>query len=655
MKKIWESGRIAAIVALFAIMVMFALPYGRDAYASFANNRTINDSSYMAQYGHWDFVTLPDKMKVNAVHVALLNTGKVLIVAGSGNNQTDFDSGTFKTLLYDPVNGKTKLIYTPTDLFCGGHTFLPDGRLIVAGGTQRYEKLAGVPAASDAPKKEDPYVTHAGGIMTLKNENPNTGDRVILKGTVFIGPNGQRYDTNVSIVYHAATKIVGGQGKIQVTASSTTVWVDAEMAGNVAVTAQPAKYAIQGLVGDDIHNVYGQGDVMTLKKQDFQGTGKTYIFDPASETYIPKADLNVKRWYPTLIARANGNPLAVSGLDGNGQILQGQTEEWNIKYDRWVERTDLVQYFPSYPALFQTANPDVMFYSGSNAGYGPATRGRKPAFWDLSTNSLTTVPGMRDPSLLESSGSGWVGPVQNQTIMVAGGGGVGESPLSTGRIDLIKLNAKQPHYTAGPSLPHGTRYPVLVGLPDDTTLIAGGASDYRGKHLSDNRTAVIYHPDTNSLTKAADPLVGRDYHSEALLLPDGRIITLGSNPLFADANDTELGIFEQRIAIYTPAYLYHGRRPAIASVPARAQRGSTINVTTPDAASIVKARLIHPGSSTHVTDVDSRTVALQLTVAKGALRLTLPQSQALVPQGYYMLFLVNNQGVPSIAKWVYVT
>ena len=71
-------------------------------------------------------------------HVALLHTGKVLLVAGSGNNQGDFNAGTFTTSLWDPTTETFQSVATPWDAFCAGHAFLPDGRLLVAGGNTAY-------------------------------------------------------------------------------------------------------------------------------------------------------------------------------------------------------------------------------------------------------------------------------------------------------------------------------------------------------------------------------------------------------------------------------------------------------------------------------------------------------------------------------------
>ena len=89
-----------------------------------------------AACGSWQVDSSPSP--VSAIHVALLHTGKVLLVAGSGANQADFAAGTFKTSTWDPVTNTFSAVSTPWDAFCAGHAFLPDGRLLVAGGTSAY-------------------------------------------------------------------------------------------------------------------------------------------------------------------------------------------------------------------------------------------------------------------------------------------------------------------------------------------------------------------------------------------------------------------------------------------------------------------------------------------------------------------------------------
>jgi hypothetical protein len=455
----------------------------------------------------------------------------------------------------------------------------------------------------------------------------------------------------------AIKTIIDRFNNVTVTASSTTVWVESVVDGEAGVTLSRAQYRLTSLAGADAENIYGLNESMTLAKQDFQGRREAYEFNPLTEQYERVGDMQEQRWYPTLIALTDGTVAAVSGLDGAGQVVPGVTEIYDPATREWSTRPELEQYFPTYPSIFTTAEDDLLFYTGSNAGYGPADKGRDPGFWDLQTNAFTPVPGLRDPDLMETSGSTWAGPVQNQRLMVVGGGAVGDSPLSTARIDIIDLTADEPTFTPGPSLKAGTRYPILVQLPDDTTLITGGSGGYRGRGKSHLYHAYLYHPETNSLTDVASPTVGRDYHSEGLLLPDGRVIVLGSNPLFTDEADTIVAPFEQRIEIYTPAYLYQpgATRPQILGGPTTAALGETLTFQTSDPERIASARLIHPGVSTHVTDVDQRSVALDIIRRDGSIEFTVPGNPGIMLPGPYMLFLVSDAGVPSVASWVHIT
>ncbi|MQS12375.1 DUF1929 domain-containing protein [Streptomyces kaniharaensis] len=612
------------------------LGFATDQYHQYVINR----AEYKAEYGHWQTLTLPADFRVNAVHASLLRTGKVLIVAGSGNDEKHFNAGTFKSLLWDPAGNTYKLIPTPDDMFCGGHTSLPDGRLLVAGGTQRYEKLDGA-------------VKKAAGTMRVRNESPDRA-RTFPKGTVFVASNGREYATTAPVTVPAAVK-TGSGSRTVVTASEQHVFVEAVGEGGDYVTDGRAQYRIKGLTSVDAHNLYGMSDKMTLEKQEYQGIRSAFEFNPDTELYEQVTDMAHARWYPTLTGLGDGRVVTVSGLDDTGQILNGNDNEiYDPKNKTWAKAPD--RYFPTYPSIFLTTS-GKLFYSGSNAGYGPADKGREPGLWDLADNTFQPVPGLRDPALTETSSSVLLPPAQAQKVMVLGGGGVGESPLSTARTDIADLSAAKPAFTPGPDLPAGgTRYLNSVILPDDTVFTTGGSSGYRGKSGSDLLKAQVYHPDTNAFTTAAEPAVGRNYHSEALLLPDGRVAVLGSNPLFADEANTTPGGFEQRIEIYTPAYLFHGDRPQLTAVPEGAKLGSTVRVGAARPEAVATAKLIRPSSVTHVTDVDQRSVALDITgrTADGV-SLTLPDNPNLLPPGWYMLFLTDAAGTPSLARWIQVT
>lgn len=599
----------------------------------------VNSQSYKQRNGSWSEFDFPARFRVNAVHAALLKTGKVLIVAGSGNDAQNFAAGTFRTILWDPATNQYKQIPTPSDLFCSGHAFLPNGDLVVAGGTQRYEILAGA-------------VTKAAGAITVKDEDPHDAVHVFPQGTRFTGPNGKVYQATSEFTVEPATKteLPGGA---RVTASATTVWAEAVDPGNASVTTTPGHYRLEGVTGQAGHNLYGLAQKMTLDKQDYHGLNTTYVFSPDTEQYMRVGDMHHKRWYPTVVPLNDGKLLAASGLDGIGQVLQGQTEVFDPATKVWTERPDLTHYFPTYPWLYPMAD-GRLFYSGSNSGYGPADKGRQPGIWDLRTNTFQPVGGLADQDMLETSGSVMLPPVQKQTAMVMGGGGVGESPMSTARTGIVDLDDPSPTYHAGPDLSVKTRYPNVVNLPDDTVLITGGSSDYRGKHRSDNHVSSIYDPGTDTIRDVASQSIGRDYHSEALLLPDGRVVVMGSNPLFADKKDSITAPFEQRLEIYSPPYLFRGPRPVIDSAPIEIHRGGSAVLTTSGPA-VGTARLMRPSAATHVTDVEQRTVALGVRSDGRSTTVTVPRQVGFTPDGWYMLSVATADGVPSVARWVHVT
>ncbi|GAA2855010.1 hypothetical protein Acy02nite_73390 [Actinoplanes cyaneus] len=627
---------VAAVLAANRPIVVFAA----GEYHRF----TIDRPAYKQAYGHWSMLAVPDAFTINAIHAALLSTGKVLIVAGSGNNRQNFEAGTFKTILWDPATDRYSLVPTPTDMFCGGHTFLADGKLLVAGGTKSYEVL---------PEN----IRFAAGVMKIKNESPDGGPRPVRKGTIFVAPDGKQYATRVDVTVPAAMKMRHA-GKTMVHAGEAEVWVDALIAGDSQVIAQPAQYRIAGLTGAAARNLYGVADKISRDKQEYGGDNTSYEFDPRTERYVRTGDLTDHRWYPTLAPLSGGNVIAVSGLDQFGRMLPGRNEVYYAKDKRWVAAPKLTRPFPTYPALFVTRD-ERLFFSGSNAGYGSATVGRTPGLWNLRTNDFQPVPGLRDATMTETSASVLLPPAQDQRVMILGGGAVGDSPASTARTAIAGLAAKHPVYEPGPDLPHPTRYLNAVILPDDTVFTSGGSEGYRGgpyqgRKRSDLLTAQIYDVRANVFRTAAAPTVGRDYHSEALLLPDGRVITMGSDPIY-DRTGKNPGVFEQRIEIYSPPYLFKGARPSIAGGPAEVARGAVVQYATPDAARIATARLIRPAAVTHATDVDQRSVALTLRRTAGGVMVQIPKERGVIPPGWYMLFLTDTAGVPSPAKWVHVS
>ena len=138
----------------------------------------------------------------------------------------------------------------------------------------------------------------------------------------------------------------------------------------------------------------------------------------------------------------------------------------------------------------------------------------------------------------------------------------------------------------------------------------------------------------------------RLYHGTALLLPDGRVLVAGSGR--PDGN----GQNQFSAEIFSPPYLFKGPRPTITSAPTQISHGSTFLIETPDVNRIGKVSLVRLGSVTHAFNSDQRYMELSYQEVSGGLNVTAPVDGRLAPPGYYMLFLIDDNGVPSMASMI---
>ncbi|MDP9407437.1 MAG: galactose oxidase early set domain-containing protein [Actinomycetota bacterium] len=472
----------------------------------------------LAATGRWTVLAAP--MPLRSVHATLLRDGRVLLIAGSGNDPDAFTAGSFRTSVWDPATGGFTDVPTPTDMFCAGHVTLPDGRVLIAGGTLSYP---------------------------------------------------------------------GVQGETS-----------------------------------------------------YRGAKATYVFDPATNRYSPLNETIEGHWYPTLTKLENGDVWSVGGYDeANGSA--NSTEMFDLSAGRWLAESELPQtyeYWGAYPHMFLLAD-GRLFYSGGHTFGGPRP-GSGAVLHDWRTKGIADIPGLRSPELRDQAGTVLLPPAQDQTFMIAGGGYTDQNRTPTNLVDIVDLNAATPAYRPGPDLPGpGRQYLNLTTLPDRTVLASNGSTQTRG---GDVAAAALYDVRTQAWTSVpADP-VGRNYHSAALLLPDGRVFVFGSNP--AD------GSFELRVSVYEPPYLFKGSRPTITSAPASATYGQAFDLGV--TGTVASAALTSVGSATHQTDTNVRLVDLPVTGTGATLRATVPQNPALLPPGPYLLTVLDSRGVPSVAKTVQI-
>jgi FtsP/CotA-like multicopper oxidase with cupredoxin domain len=367
----------------------------------------------------------------------------------------------------------------------------------------------------------------------------------------------------------------------------------------------------------------------TKQYDPFLGLQSSWLFDPVLEEWIRIGDMKFGRWYPSLVTLGDGRALAVSGISEASEIYS-PTAGWSTL----PHGTDL----PLYPHLLVMADGRVFFTGGQ---LGTAVLDARAI--DPLTAHETIVPGLRSQGNRDEAFSVLLPPAQDQRVMVLGGGG----PVSaTNHTDIVDLKAAAPTYIAGPNLAHARGLHNCVILPNRTVLVSGGG--LHGETRADAvHNAELYNTATNTFHPAGTQLVARLYHSVALLLPDGRVVTAGSNP---DRGDDEL-----RLELYHPPYLFRGPRPFIQSCPSEWNYGTEVPIHSPQAVEIKWAHLIRPMAVTHSDDASQRLIDLPIRERDVChLHVWVTENPNLAPPGWYLLFLCDHAGIPSTAKWIHL-
>ena len=285
-----------------------------------------------------------------------------------------------------------------------------------------------------------------------------------------------------------------------------------------------------------------------------------------------------------------------------------------------------------------------MFYSGGHV-FGNGLPGSGASIYDSNKATIVDILGLRMKDMRDQSASVLLPPAQDQKVLITGGGNISTTTPAISLSDIIDLNQATPAYTPAPDMPGmGKMYVNATTLPDRTVLTTNGAQLNRNDSTNVN-TAATYDPATNSWTSLpADP-ISRNYHASAVLLPDGRVAVIGSNP-----SD---GSYELRISIYKPSYLFRTVRPQLTNVPTAATYGQKLTFNINTATKTVKwAQLMRPMSVTHQMDSNMRLVDLPIVVQNGVATVSVTANNNLLPPGPYMLTVTDSDNVPSVASWV---
>jgi hypothetical protein len=367
----------------------------------------------------------------------------------------------------------------------------------------------------------------------------------------------------------------------------------------------------------------------TLGSSPWRGTKTVYAFNFATEKYEKLSDMAVGRWYPSVVTMSDGRQLITAGYDVNGantNVVEVFDPKTNL-----TTRLTPTRALPLYPRTFQTSKPGEIFHAGPAA----------PGFWNPLTGAFKAVakPAGAKPN---AYGSCFFGDVRDQNLMIMGGGWP-----ATAITNVIDLDSAAPAYRAGPTMTAAKGYVSCVNLPDGTLFEANGGAD---------NTIAAASRTTALLTSLAGPWQAmsplpdgehRLYHSLLFLQDDGRVVSVTSNP--------EGGATKQSRShlVYSPPYLSRGPRPTITSSPTEVAYGGTYSIGTTAATgrTVTRITVTSAPSATHSTDLNQRYLSLPLT--GGAI--TLPAQSTIMPPGWYRIWAVDDDNVPSVARWVHLS
>ncbi|KAH9979503.1 copper radical oxidase [Lactifluus volemus] len=365
------------------------------------------------------------------------------------------------------------------------------------------------------------------------------------------------------------------------------------------------------------------------------------------------------RWYPSAVVLANGSVLVVGGENGpNGpptptlEILPRIPGGNTLVFLNWLQRTDPNNLYPFLHVL-----PSGRIFAGY---YNEARLLDQGTFQTVQT--LHNVPGsvnnflagrtypMEGTSILLPQHAPYTDPI---TILICGG-----STPGTG-VALDNCVSIQPD-SANPTwvierMPSKRVMPCIVGLPDGTYLIVNGAHQgFAGFNVASdpNLSALLYDPTrpvNSRISILSSTTIARMYHSEATLLPDGRVLISGSDPGTPGLPE------ELRIEVYIPPYLTQGFTQPVVTVSNKdwAYGGQfQINVQLfQGQTSGMRVSLVAATSSTHGNSMGNRIIFPAFSCQGNICTVTAPPNANVSPPGWHQLFILDG---PTPSRGVFV-
>ena len=468
-------------------------------------------------------------------------------------------------------------------------------------------------------------------------------------------------DSNVSAIHMAVLRtnevlwFSGGRGQVVPNATEMKNWV--WRVPDIGTSAPPANQPVEtDPVNKQLfcagHSFLRDGRLLVVGGSEPDGTGirDVFIYDPNAKSWTPVALLGRIRWYPTTVTLPDGRVAAFSGRgDLTVHEIYQVGQPWqNLDMDRTLPIYAGLHLLPDGKLLYtgtywgdETGIPDAntAILTPANPNWTPDTTGVTSGTWQ-------SITGPNDPQRKEGM-SVLLPLAEDGRVMVVGGDGTNGATQSLNSVEVMDTTVVNPTWQTIHPMSYRRSNVNVVILPDSKVLVSGGGTSRRGPQVLPCElfdTSVNYmNSAINPWTTVASLNARRQYHSTCVLLPDGRVL--------AGGNDT--GSRVMSLEAYRPPYWFRGPRPRIWYAPTRTHIGSTFTIDSPDAPHVDRAVLVRPMADTHHTDSEQRLLNLPI-MRRGrcSLRVRAPANHRLAPPGYYMLFLVNTSGVPSVADFI---
>lgn len=400
-------------------------------------------------------------------------------------------------------------------------------------------------------------------------------------------------------------------------------------------------------INNDNHDMFCAHLVMLGDGRVFINGGRntvrsTTTFDYQTNTWQRVDEMNDPRWYPTTLALPDGDAITFSGSGGRNTVERwDESLGWQRLAIDWSSVADAAGFESHWwPYVFLAPDGNIF-----HAGPTDTMHWIDPDGGGSMTSAGLSVPGTTYPK------HGAVAMYAPGKLMIAGGA-ADVNGGSTETAYTVDMNSATPTIEVVNSMDNPRRFANGIMLPNGEMFVVGGNTS--GIKFNDTGTVLtpeIWNPETGLWSPAADMSVPRNYHSVALLLADGRILSAGGG-LCGCAAD------HQDAQIYSPPYLFSpdgslAVRPEITSGPESIGQGEVFSVSA--TSGLQKFSMVRMVATTHGLTTDNRFIDLPFSEgASGSYSVTAFDNPNVMTPGFWMLFGLDANGVPSVAHTLQV-